>query len=102
MSLPDEIGVSITTEGMCFEFRVGALPQGCALLFPDRGCADEFRSAPDLSAAVARAAASVLDAAAARFLAEFQASLVDVLVRKLDGEKLGAGNAATESRQEAV
>lgn len=84
MSLPDEVRVEVRSDGMIFEFRVRALPEGCRRIFPDHGCADEFRISPDLSGEVARAAASVLDAAATRFAAEFGAALTAVLTLKLD------------------
>lgn len=84
MSVPDEVRVVLRSEGMIFEFRVRALPEGSRRLFPDLVCADEFRISPDLSAEVARAAASVLDAAATRFAAEFGAALTAVLARRLD------------------
>ena len=84
MSLPDEVSASIMIDGMSFEFRARALPQGCARLFPELQCADEFRLSRDLPAAVARAAASALDAAVWKFQIEFEASLSLVLSSKLD------------------
>lgn len=84
MALPDAVRVEIRADGMIFEFRVRALPEGCARMFPDHGCADEFRLSPDLSVEVVRAAASVLDSAATRFAAEFGVALAAVLSRKLD------------------
>ena len=84
MSLPDEVGASIMIDGMSFEFRARALPQGCELLFPERGCDDEFRLSACLPAAVARAAASALDAAVLRFQKEFEASLCSVLSKNID------------------
>lgn len=86
MSLPDEVRIALRSEGMTFEFRVRALPEGCARMFPFHECDDEFRQSPDLSVEVVRAAASVLDAAATRFAAEFGAALSAVLARKLDKE----------------
>ena len=86
MSLPDEVRVEIRSEGLIFEFRVRALAQGCALLFPGSPAADEFLICPHLSGEVVRVAASVLDAAAFRFAGEFGAALSAVLARKLDKE----------------
>lgn len=84
MSLPEEVRVEIRADGMIFKFCVLALPEGCRRMFPDQVCADEFRISPDLSAEVVRAAASVLDAAATRFAAEFGVALTAVLARRLD------------------
>lgn len=79
MGLPDEICISITTEGMVFELRVAALPQGCAFQFPGQGCADEFHKSGDLQSAVARAAACALDAAVFQFRKDFYLALSSAL-----------------------
>ncbi len=85
MSLPDEVAVAVVIGGVRIEFRASDLPQGCARLFPGSAAADEFFQSVDLPAAVAREAASALDAAASRFLAGFEASLASVLTKTLDG-----------------
>ena len=79
MSIPDEIRMSLTTEGLSFELRVAALPQGCEFQFPGQGCADEFHKSGDLQLAVARAAACALDAAVLQFLKDFYPALSSVL-----------------------
>lgn len=79
MSLPDEIGASITVDGLSFDLRVSALQQGSERMFPDRICGDEFRINHGLQLAVVQAAASALDAAAYKFQEGFQASLSKVL-----------------------
>ena len=84
MSIPDEIGSSITFDWMSFEFRARDLPQGCALLFPEQGCTDEFQLSRDLPGAVARAAACALEAAVWKFQTEFQVSLTLILSKSLD------------------
>jgi hypothetical protein len=79
MSLPDEIGASITIDGLSFDLRVRALPKAAELLFPSQECVYEFRISPDLQLAAAQAAASALDAAVWKFQEGFQLSLSKVL-----------------------
>lgn len=85
MRLPDDVAVVMVIQGVRLEFRASALQQGCERLFPGSAAADEFAQSVGLPAAVAREAASALDAAAVRFLRGFEASLSAVLVRSLDG-----------------
>lgn len=86
MSLPDEIRVSLTTGGLSFELRVGALPQGSERIFPDQICADEFRKCPDLRRVVAQAAAGALDEAVRKFERDFYLALSSVLIEMADME----------------
>lgn len=79
MSLPDEIGASITVDGLSFELRVRALPQAAELLFPDRECAYEFRINHSLQLAVVQAAACALDVAARKFERDLYLALSKVL-----------------------
>lgn len=79
MSLPEEISVSITIDGLSFYLRVSALLQGSERMFPDRICVDEFRINHGLQLAVVQAAACALDAAAYKFQEGFQSSLSKVL-----------------------
>lgn len=90
MSLPDEITLSITINGLSFDLRVAALRQGSELLFPDRICADEFHIAPDLQRGAVQAVACALDAAAREFQKEFYAALSKVLSKAIEVNKEAA------------
>jgi len=100
MSLPDEIRVGVTIDGITFDLTVRALPEGCSRLFPDRQGADEFRLSPDLPAAVVQVAASALDVAVSQFLRGFEASLIGVLTKVLD--EVGTGAATPAQPEQAA
>lgn len=84
MSLPNDVAMSISADGIVFELRVASLRQGSEYLFPSQGCVDEFLKSRDLQLAVARAAACALDVAVLRFQKEFQESLSSVLSKSID------------------
>jgi len=75
MSLPDEISVSITIEGLSFDLRVRGLKPNSEYLFPGSGCADVFAESSCLQSEVVQVAACALDAAVLKFREGFEASL---------------------------
>ncbi len=83
MGLPDEINLSLMTEGFVFELRVASLTQGSERLFPGQGCGDVFRATAGLQLAAVQAGACALDAAVAQFQKEFELTLASCLKEKL-------------------